>query len=208
MLDTRFPRPLGDIGHPESFSPFGVEVIYSVVAGASPRRVVEQRDPALIDAFIAAGHKLVGQGALRVGTSCGFLARFQNELSQALPVPVVSSSLLACASVPSPGILTFSKANLDRELLDAAAVPLATPIEGIEPGGELHRRILNDEPEMDFNQAEREAVEAAQRLIERHPSVRTIVLECTNLPPYRGAIEKATGRTAVDAVQLLTNALK
>ena len=44
MLDTRFPRPLGDIGHPQSF---GVPVRQRVVAGAWPSSVVTSAEKLL-----------------------------------------------------------------------------------------------------------------------------------------------------------------
>ena len=40
MLQTRFPRPPGDIGHPASFD---FPVLYRVVQGASAARVVRER---------------------------------------------------------------------------------------------------------------------------------------------------------------------
>lgn len=208
MLDTRFPRPPGDIGHPQSFTTLGIEPLYKVVRGASPRRVIETRDPSLIEAFVAAGQDLVREGAERIGTSCGFLARFQHELARALPVPVVSSSLLACARVSAPGILTFSAQALDSELLQAASVPPGTPIESIDPAGEFCTRILNNESHMDVTLAEREVVHAARQLIQRHPQIKTIVLECTNLPPYRAAIEAATGCATMDALRMLAHGLR
>jgi hypothetical protein len=85
MLDTRFPRIAGDIGHPATFD-FPVRQI--VVRGASPQRVVRQCGPALLQPFIEAGRALVADGAAAIATSCGFLALFQRELQAALPVPV------------------------------------------------------------------------------------------------------------------------
>jgi hypothetical protein len=58
----------------------------------------------------------------------------------------------------------------------------------------LQRTLLDDLPTLDEHQAESETVDAARRLVERHPRVEQIVLECTNLPPYAAAIERATGR--------------
>ena len=37
-------------------------------------------------------------------------------------------------------------------------------------------------------------VEAATRLLRRHPRIRHVVLECTNMPPYADAVARATGR--------------
>lgn len=204
MLDTRFPRPPGDIGHPDSFRRYGLEPLYQVVKGASAHRVVKLPDATLIEPFVAAGRELVKRGAERIGTSCGFLARFQNELQSAIEVPVISSALLACSRLDSPGILTFSEESLDAELLASAAVAADTPVQGIGEHSEFYRRIIRDEPQMDFIQAEHDVVSAALELVTRHPAVKTIVLECTNLPVHQKAIEAATGRPTVDLVRMLS----
>ena len=41
MLQTRFPRPLGDVGHPRTF---GFAVRRLVVQGATPERAVRGKD--------------------------------------------------------------------------------------------------------------------------------------------------------------------
>jgi hypothetical protein len=50
-------------------------------------------------------------------------------------------------------------------------------------------------------------VAAAQRLVARHPEIETIVLECTNMPPYADAVSAATGRKVHHLVSLLTQRL-
>jgi hypothetical protein len=191
MLDTRFPRPPGDVGHPSSWR---MPVRYLVVAGASPRRVVRDADASVIQPFVDAGRSLVAQGAAALTTSCGFLVRYQAELQAALPVPVWSSALLQIAHLESPGVLTVDAASLDPACLAAAGAPADTPVEGLEPGASLQRTLLEDRTELDVEAARRQTVEAAQRLVARHPAVRNIVLECTNLPPYAEAVRIATGR--------------
>ena len=85
MLQTRFPRPLGDIGHAQTFD-FAVQ--RRMVLGATPAAVVRGRDPAVLLPFIDAGRALVAQGCDAIATSCGFLALWQREMQAALPVPV------------------------------------------------------------------------------------------------------------------------
>jgi hypothetical protein len=46
-------------------------------------------------------------------------------------------------------------------------------------------------------------VAAALELVRRHPGVTEIVLECTNMPPYRDAVARATGRAVHDIETLL-----
>lgn len=206
MLDTRFPRPPGDIGNAQTFARLGIEVRYRTVHGASPRRIVQQGDPALLAPFIAAAAELVVDGARLVSTSCGFLAAWQAQLAHAVPVPVVTSSLLACARLARAGILTIDAASLGAQTLHAAGVPEGTPVQGVEQGCEFQRRILGNEATLDLAQAQADVVQAACRLVQAHPGIDTIVLECTNMPPYREAVRQATGRDVVDIVTVLQQA--
>lgn len=203
MLDTRFPRPPGDIGHPQTFLRAGIAVRYLCVSDASPTRVVLQADAALHTPFVQAMQTLAAQGAGLISTSCGFLAAQQALFSSAVPVPVVSSSLLQCAQLAKPGIVTFDAASLTPAVLRGANVPVGTPVQGLEPGCELQRRILGNETQLDLAAAEHNVVQAAIRLVQQHPDVQNIVLECTNMPPYRAAVEQATGRPVHDIETLL-----
>lgn len=192
MLDTRFPRVVGDIGNPATF---GFPVRHAVVQGASPQRVVRERDPTLLQPFIDAAGDLVRDGATAITTSCGFLVQFQRELQAALPVPVWTSSLLLLDELPHAGVVT----------VDAAALALdaSTPVEGITPGCAFQRTLLEDLPTLDTADAERQVVAAAERLVARHPGLTDIVLECTNMPPYADAVRRATGRRVHDITTLI-----
>lgn len=191
MLDTRFPRVPGDVGHPASWR---LPMRFSVVAGASPARVVQQGDPALLAPFVDAARALVADGARAITTSCGFLVMFQHELQAALPVPVWTSSLLALPTLERPGVVTVDAASLGPRHLRAAGAHERTPVEGLAPGCSLQRTLLGNEPTLDTAAAEADVVAAARRLVGREPTLRTLVLECTNMPPYAAAVEAATGR--------------
>src|SRR3712207_5024793 len=91
MLDARFPRIPGDMGNATTW-PF--PVLYRVVRGASPERVVLDGARDLLPNFIAAAQDLVALGAEAITTNCGFLSLFQRELQEAVGVPVATSSLL------------------------------------------------------------------------------------------------------------------
>jgi hypothetical protein len=183
MLQTRFPRPPGDVGHPASWR---MPVRYRTVSGASPQRVVREADPSLLGPFVDAARALQAEGATAITTSCGFLVRFQDALQAALDVPVWTSSLLALPALPRPGVITVDAQSL--------ALDGPTPVEGLAPGCALQRTLLDDLPTLDVPQAEADTVAAAERLVARHPEIETLVLECTNLPPYAAAVRRATGR--------------
>jgi hypothetical protein len=118
-------------------------------------------------------------------------------------VPVLTSSLLQVARFARPGILTIEAASLNAAVLQGAAVPAGTPVQGVAPGCEFQRRILGNDSGMDLQQAQRDVVAAARELVRRHPGVTDIVLECTNMPPYRDAVARATGRAVHDIETLL-----
>src|SRR5205814_1766982 len=51
--------------------------------------------------------------------------------------------------------------------------------------------------------AREEHVRVARRLVTDHADVGAIVLECTNMPPYAGDIQRETGRPVFDIVSLV-----
>jgi Asp/Glu/hydantoin racemase len=197
MLESQFPRIPGDIGNALTW-PF--PVLYKVVRGASPERVVRQGSKGLKEDFIEAARELVDNGADGVTTTCGFLSLFQTELASAVNVPVATSSLmqvpLVQALLPKDrrvGVLTISKASLTAEHLRAAGVPTDTPIVGTDHGREFSRVIINDEPSMDVESARQDLLAAARELSESHHDLGAIVLECTNMVPYAADIRRETG---------------
>ena len=204
MLDTRFPRPPGDIGHPATF---GFPVRRRVVEGAAPGRVVRGavEDRELLARFVAAGRALVAEGAVAISTSCGFLARWQRELQAALPVPVWTSALLVLQELAPRrcGVITIEASSLTTAHFLAVGADPATPVEGITPGSPLHRTLLEDRPELDEADARAQVLAAGRRLLAREPALQALVLECTNLPPYAAALRAATGLPVHDIVSLL-----
>lgn len=203
MLDTHFPRPPGDIGHAQTFA---FPVLRRVVQGASPARVVRGNDVAALGPFIDAAKVLIDEGADAIATSCGFLALWQHELQAALPVPVWTSSLLQLAEQPAGercGVITIEAASLTAAHLRAVGADPTTPVEGITPGSPLHCTLLQDLPMLDEADAQAQVLAAAERLRVRAPQLGTLVLECTNLPPYAETLRRHTGLHVLDVVTLL-----
>ncbi len=209
MLEARFARIPGDMGNAETW-PF--PVLYRVVAGASPERVVLRGAAGLRDDFIAAARELVAQGAEAITTNCGFLALFQRELAAAVGVPVATSALLQVPWVQAllpegqrVGVVTVSAGSLSPQHLAAAGVPADTPIAGTEGGRAFFRTlILGETEDLDVAAAEADILEAGAELVRRHPDVGAIVLECTNMPPYAAALRRALDRPVFDIYSLVT----
>lgn len=207
QLQTRFPRPFGDIGHSETFD-FPVRRL--VVPRASAQAVVREDPMVLVPAFIEAALALQAQGAVAITTSCGFLARVQADIAGALRVPFAASALLQVrwllpllAPGRRVGVVTADARALSAQHLLAAGAPADTPLAGLDPAGELSRTLFEDLETLDPVRAQADAVRAALSLVRAHPEVAALVLECTNLPPYRGAIMQATGLPVYDCNTLV-----
>ena len=197
MLETQFPRVIGDIGNKNSWN---FPVLYKIVHGASATTALSENSSELLAPFIAAARSLIEEGADGITTSCGFLSLFQQELKTAIGVPVVTSSLMQVpwvqATLPPGkrvGVLTVHAQNLTAEHLLAAGASTDTPIAGTENGKEFTRVILADEPDMDLQACREDNLQAATELLRQHPDIGAIVLECTNMVPYAADIQQLTG---------------
>ncbi len=208
MLDAQFPRIPGDMGNAQTW-PFPVH--YRIVRDASPDRVVRQRAEGMLDAFIEAAQELVRDGVDGITTNCGFLSLFQKELSEAVPVPVATSSLMQVEMVnrvlpagKRVGILTISASTLTPDHLSAANVPVETPIGSTEGGREFTRAILGNELTLNVDEARQDNIEAALALQADNPDLGAIVLECTNMCPYAADIQQATGLPVYSIVTFIS----
>ena len=208
MLEARFPRIPGDMGNAATW-PF--PVLYKVVRGASPEKVVLHGARGLLPDFVTAAKELVALGAEAITTNCGFLCLFQQELAAAAGVPVATSSLMQVpwvqATLPPGkrvGLITVSGATLTPAHLAAAGVPKDIPVEGVENGREFFRVIIKAaQDDMDITLARQDILAAGRTLIGRHPEVGAIVLECTNMPPYSAALQAAIGLPVYDIYSMI-----
>lgn len=209
MLETSFPRILGDIGNSGTW-PF--PVLYRIVRGASADRVVLGGAIGLLDDFIGAARSLVAQGAAGIATSCGFLAIYQRELAAAVGVPVATSSLMQVpwvqATLPPGrrvGVLTISASTLTPAHFAGVGVAPDTPVVGTENGKEFFRVIVKAEKDdLDIDLARDDIIDAGMRLVRDHADIGAVVLECTNMPPYAAALRQALGLPVYDIYSMIT----
>ena len=208
MLEARFPRIPGDMGNAATW-PF--PVLYRVVRGASPEKVVLHGARGLLPDFIEAAKDLVSLGAEAITTNCGFLSLFQREIAAAVRVPVATSSMMQVGWVQATlppgkrvGIVTVCGATLTPAHLQAVGAPMDTPYVGTENGREFFRVLIKAEKDdMDIALAQQDIVDAGKALMAQHPDVGAIVLECTNMPPYAAALREAVGVPVYDIYSMI-----
>lgn len=216
MLDTKFPRILGDAGNVDSYS---VPARVSVVKGAGSLDIVKDGLPPehLIHAFCQAAKQLESDGAFAIVSTCGFLITLQERISDAVNIPVTMSALSLYPQIRAKfgkipiGIITASYESLGEAALQAAGIERQDVcIVGMEDCGVFANAILQPKDlqpaKIDPVAIEASVVEKALSLLNVNPNICAFLLECTNLPPYAKAIEIATGRpvySILDSVECL-----
>jgi Asp/Glu/hydantoin racemase len=209
MLQSRFPRIPGDMGNATTWD---FPVLYKIVRKATPDLVVRKGAPAMLEPFLRGARELERQGVRAITTNCGFLALFQKELAEAVNVPVFTSSLMQVPLVAmmlrrsqKVGILTIHSKSLTRRHLAAVGVDnIPHVVYGTEGEEEFSRVILDDEPELDVKKSTAEMIRMVKRMVSENPGVGAIVLECTNMTPYAGAIQREIGLPVFDIYTLVT----
>lgn len=210
MLDTAFPRPLGDIGNPATF---GGQGLYEIVSGATASRVIEgdPRDPDLLAGFLAARDRLIARGASVILTSCGILAMHQQALQKGCSAAVISSALIDLSRLlgggHTVGVMAMDSRSVSPALLQAVGAPADTPVIGLEEGLTLYPTLKRNQAgdTLDLVAAEADVIAAGLRLKANYPKISALLLECANLPPYRAALSKALGLPVYDVLTLMAD---
>jgi hypothetical protein len=209
MMDTRFPRILGDIGNPRTW-PFPVR--YRVVPGAVPTRLATaEPDAELVAPMIDAARQLEDGGVRAILTSCGYLAAHQKKMAAAVSVPVFTSSLLQvplAARCIRPdqkvGIITARAVLNDRHFREAGWSTTDVAVVQAAPDEASHfcQTFVHDGLDIDVPRIHIEVAEVTRQLMTDHPDVGAIVLECANFAPFSPTVRETSGLPVFDLYTL------
>lgn len=211
MLDTRFPRPPGDIGNAASYR---FPVRYKKVTGATPDRIMGvEPSPELLTPFIEAARDLEKDGVMGITTSCGFLAPFQKELAASVGIPVFTSALLQVPLVRTMlnpqkpiGVFTERAENINERHFNGAGWSAGTAnvrVKGMRHDAVFPRVYIGNSLELDTDILDREMSEMTEEFMDEHPDAGAIVLECTNMCPFSHSIARISGLPVFDINTLI-----
>ncbi len=196
QLDTGFPRVPGDVGCPETYRD-EVEVI--CVPKATVGQIVSAR-PDLIDISPFETALEAASGDIIV-TSCGFLSYWQDHLAALTDRPVICSSLSALGALSTQYdpdevlTLTFDAQSL-VPLHFGSYMAFAHHIVGLPESAHLRQVISQNRTTLDTSKAEKELKQLVTSFkTENH---RHLLLECTNLPPYKAMLKREFGLPVTD----------
>jgi hypothetical protein len=208
-VDVHFPRPPGDPFNEQTW-PF--PLLRDQVAGSKLDAIVtkSQYPAEFIDNFVAAGQRLADRGCVGLITSCGFLAMAQPDVAARLPIPVATSALIQIPSIlaflppnRSVGVITYDATRLGPLHLSRVGIADVQRVHVVGPpaDGKL-RSMIRDGAPYSHAAIEAELVQTAEELVQRHPSVAAVVLECTQMPPFAEKIQAAISLPVYDAYSL------
>lgn len=212
IMDRRFARPVGDLGHPGSF-PF--PVLYDVIAaGTRPLSVAQTGE--LFQPLYESCMRLIDQGASAIATTCGYASLLQAQLAEALPVPFVASSLVQIPSVLATlggnkkiGVLAARGHGLTGEHLTGTGVAESQldriTVVDLQQSPAFKAAILDNpgQSPLDVPAATREIAELCKSIADADPQIGGFVAECSNTSLYSPAIQALTGLPVWDSVGLV-----
>jgi Asp/Glu/hydantoin racemase len=211
MLDTRFPRPAGDIGNAASYR---FPVRYKKVTGAVTNRIMgHEPDRELLKPFIEGAIELEKEGVKGITTSCGFLAPFQKQIAAAVGIPVFTSALIQVPMVrvmlgPSKriGVFTERAQNLNERHFNGVGWSAETAnihVKGMHHDAVFPKVYIGNSTELDTDVLEAEMVQMTREFLTECPDAGAIVLECTNMCPFSHAIAHVSGLPVFDINSLI-----
>jgi len=202
---------VGNSTNPESYS---FPIRFCRVKGANIETILENPSPEVLQAMIAEARDMVADGVRAITTSCGFNAIFQEELADAVDVPVFTSSLLQVPFVQKiigirgeVAVITAKAAALKPEHLAAAGITRTdnVHVHGLENCPQWGKIFTSPDEDMDLEAVRSEILGVALEVLRLHPKTGAYVLECTDLPPFAAEIRAKTGKPVFDFITLVNN---
>ncbi len=167
-----------------------------------------------LDNWIACARQLEEDGCKALVGGCGLTAMMQTALTEAVDIPVYTSTVMFIPLLQrtlKPGkkvaVLTVNENSLNMNngvLFEECGIsPSDIVIRGMDQSDHAADWAIQfNEVDYDKQRVEHAIVSVAQKLVSEHPEVGHIVLECTEMPPFANAVAEATGLPVFDAVQM------
>jgi hypothetical protein len=196
MMDTKFPRGIGDLGNSNTFS---FPVRYKVLKNITASEISENSD-LLLNKFIEAAQELENEGVKAITTCCGLAIAYQKEVSAAINIPFFASiyNLIPLIhSMIAPGKIIGLFHDIDRGTDDQTFnlagwskndIPIARTF---MTNDKLFARMIHEDVEIvDSDVIEEEIREMTRKFVEDVPNLGAIALVCTNYGQYSNIIQE------------------
>lgn len=210
MLDSSFPRIVGDVGNAKTWN---FPVLFKTVKDKTPQKVVLDLTKDDILPFIHAAKELEKQGVSAITTSCGFLALFQNELAEEMNVPVFTSSLIMLPMISKMIgnkkvlVLTANSDTLTPKHIKSVCGD-DVDFKKFNVVGTQHKETfthftVQNWDSVDIDKCQNDIIEVIEEEFSINPDLYgAILFECTNMPPYSDIVREKFKLPVFDFVSL------
>lgn len=162
-------------------------------------------DPSIKTMIIEAARKLERQGVRAIIGACGYFAHFQEDVRDAVDVPVFLSSLCQLPLIKTGlsknkkiAVLAASGDNIDDELLAKIGSDSSRLIVKNIGNLESFSAIRYGRTELDNGVLRTDICRIVEHMIDEHSDIGAILLECSDLPPYARDIQAISGLPVFD----------
>lgn len=192
----------GDINNASTFD---FPVRFESLGEVDPHWVVSSEPhPEIIKRSIAAAKRLELKGVRAVMGNCGFFGNYQEVVAAELNVPFFGSSLLQTQMVLATvrpdqkvGILTANGEQLKAApALEQCGVSDMDRIViyGLENEPEMSASVLGVSGNLNPAKLERDLLKVGAQMVQDHPEIGAIILECSEFPPHAFKLQELTKR--------------
>ncbi len=208
LLENYVPFVPGDTANASSYS---YPVRFQRVPGFTVERIMAH-DMSLVEELVEAAVSLQAEGVRAITGDCGFMALYQDRIASNVDVPVFLSSLAQISfmrTLLKPGaqigIVTANSESLDASVFDSIGVSFDDDlvVAGLENCPSFYGSVFEENGSIDTDKVEKEVVTVVQQLIDSHPNITLLLLECSLLPPYGAAVREATGLPVFDYITMI-----
>jgi len=215
-IDYTYPPALGDAAHPNSYY---YRTPHATIKGLSFEDAQKGAPltPAQRSAMEAGLRELEGQKVMGIAGDCGFLQSYQEDARKMSRVPTFISPLLQAPMLarmyaPHEYVLVITangaalKPQLPKLLGQCTVRDPATQKRFLVAGCEDvigFGEEIRAGKKIDIERVTPEMLKLVKRELAAIPTIRCILLECTELPPYADAIREATRLPVLDSITLV-----
>ncbi len=170
-------------------------------------------DMSLVDNIIEAAKQLETDGCRVICANCGFFAHYQKLVAKELDVPCYLSAMVqvpwAFVSMKPDqklGIMTANSGNLTKSLFEACDITEEMQKRCCVYGMQDYQEFWNmqiGEGGLDYEKTGEQLLEQVRKMMNEHPDIGAILLECTDMPPYAHLIQAEFNVPVYDAITLI-----
>ncbi|MEA1969255.1 MAG: aspartate/glutamate racemase family protein [Thermodesulfobacteriota bacterium] len=208
MLDTFTPFIHGDVGNAASYD---YPVRFKRVESLTVEKIFNH-DTTFIKNMVECAKNLEKEGVKAITGDCGFMAIFQEAVKKEVKIPVFLSSLLqipfiraTLSSDAKIGIITANSQALTKNIFEKINITDTSSlvIKGLEHAHYFREAAIEETGSLNREMVEKEVVSAAEDLVAENQNIGSLLLECSLLPPYSRAVQKATQIPVYDFLTMI-----